>query len=123
MPSHIKNPKSLHIADVRLNIRIFELAQFKIDIAISQRKYALDLLEETCILDCADLSKVLGIQMLKLFLDMQRQPEGSNKYGRLVGKLNYLTIVQSNILFVVSVVYQFFKFQLCGHCYAVIHLR
>lgn len=101
---------------MRPNIRIFELAQLKIDIAISQRKYALDILEETYILDCADLSNVLGIQMLKLFLDLRRQLEGYKKYGGLVGKLNYLTIVQSNISFVVSVGYQFFKFQLSGYC-------
>nr|KYP52091.1 hypothetical protein KK1_026001 [Cajanus cajan] len=83
-----------------------EVAQSKNGIVISQRKYALDILEETGLMNSKPVdthmdpnAKLLPSQG-EPFLDPER-------YKKLVGKLNYLTITRPDISFAVSVVSQF----------------
>ncbi|RVW21525.1 Retrovirus-related Pol polyprotein from transposon RE2 [Vitis vinifera] len=75
-----------------------EIAQSSSGVVLSQRKYALDILEET------------------------GEPLGDpGRYRRLVGKLNYLTITRPDISFPVSVVSQFLQSPCDSHWDAVIH--
>ncbi|RVW29987.1 Retrovirus-related Pol polyprotein from transposon TNT 1-94 [Vitis vinifera] len=74
-------------------------AQSSSGVVLSQRKYALDILEET------------------------GEPLGDpGRYRRLVGKLNYLTITRPDISFPVSVVSQFLQSPCDSHWDAVIRI-
>ncbi|RVW57623.1 Retrovirus-related Pol polyprotein from transposon RE2 [Vitis vinifera] len=74
-------------------------AQSSYGVVLSQRKYALDILEET------------------------GEPLGDpGRYRRLVGKLNYLTITRPDISFPVSVVSQFLQSPCDSHWDAVIRI-
>ncbi|KAL6332094.1 hypothetical protein AAG906_020775 [Vitis piasezkii] len=98
-----------------------EIAQSSSDVVLSQRKYVLDILEETSMLDC----KPVDIPMdpnVKLILG-QRKPLGDpGRYQQLVGKLNYLTITRPNISFLVSVVSQFLQSPCDSHWDVVIRI-
>ncbi|RVW47609.1 Copia protein [Vitis vinifera] len=72
-----------------------EIAQSSSGVVLSQRKYALDILEET---------------------------GDPGRYRRLVGKLNYLTITRPDISFPVSVVSQFLQSPYDSHWDAVIRI-
>ena len=80
-----------------------EVAQSNSGIVISQRKYALDILEETGLMNskAVETSMDPNIKLLpkqgEAFLDHEQ-------YRRLVGKLNYLTVTHPDISFVVSMV-------------------
>nr|CAN77110.1 hypothetical protein VITISV_013963 [Vitis vinifera] len=83
-----------------------EIAQSSSGVVLSQRKYALDILEETGMLDCKP-----------------GEPLGDpGRYRRLVGKLNYLTITHPYISFLVSVVSQFLQSPCDSHWDAVIRI-
>ncbi|RVW51876.1 Retrovirus-related Pol polyprotein from transposon TNT 1-94 [Vitis vinifera] len=76
-----------------------EIAQSSSGVVLSQRKYALDILEET------------------------GEPLGDpGRYRRLVGKLNYLTITRPDISFPVSVVSQFLQSPCDSHWDVVIRI-
>ena len=75
---------------------------------ISQRKYVLDILGETGMLDCKPVDTPMDPNV-KL-VSGQREPlRDPGRYRRLVGRLNYLTITRLNISFPVSVVSQFLQ--------------
>ncbi|KAL6312854.1 hypothetical protein AAG906_018827 [Vitis piasezkii] len=76
-----------------------EIAQSSSGVVLSQRKYALDILEET--------GKPLGV---------------ARRYRRLVGKLNYLTITRPDISFPISVVSQFLQSPCDSHWDAIIRI-
>ena len=70
---------------------------------MNQRKYALEILEETSMLDC----KLIDIPMdpnVKLVPGQGESLRDPRRYRRLVGKLNYLTNTRPEIFFPVSVV-------------------
>ena len=82
-----------------------EVMRSKHGILLSQRKYVLDLLYETGKLGAKPCSSLmaLGLHLTRegeLFEDPER-------YRRLVGKLNYLTVTRLNIAHSVSVVSQY----------------
>ena len=83
-----------------------EVAHSKASVVISQRKYAVDILEETCMLDCKPVYSPMDPNV-KLVPGQGKPLEDLGRYQKLVGKLNYLTITRPNISFVVSVVSQF----------------
>ena len=92
-------------------------ARSKQVIYISQRTYALDMLEKTWLLGC----KLTDTPMDPNIRLLLRQGESlSNLDCQLVGKLNYLTITHPNISFFVSVVSQFLDTPCDNHCDAVI---
>ncbi|RVW93803.1 Retrovirus-related Pol polyprotein from transposon TNT 1-94 [Vitis vinifera] len=75
-----------------------EIAQSSSDVVLSQRKYALDILEETGMLDCKPVDTPMDPNV-KL-VPGQGEPLGDpGRYRRLVGKLNYLTITRPDISF------------------------
>jgi len=79
-----------------------EVAQSNTDIVISQRKYALNILKEIGLMNSKSVDTPMDPNV-KL-LPNQREPLSDlEKYRRLIGKLNYLTITSSDISFAVSV--------------------
>ncbi|RVW88631.1 Retrovirus-related Pol polyprotein from transposon RE1 [Vitis vinifera] len=98
-----------------------EIAQSSSGVVISQRKYALDILEETGMLDCKPVDTPMDPNV-KL-VPGQGGPLGDpGRYRRLVGKLNYLTITRPNISFPMSVVSQFLQSPCDSHWDAVIRI-
>nr|CAN76350.1 hypothetical protein VITISV_025245 [Vitis vinifera] len=98
-----------------------EIAQSSSGVVLSQRKYALDILEETGMLDCKPVDTPMDPNV-KL-IPGQGEPLGDpGKYRRLVGKLNYLTITRSDISFPVSVVSQFLQSPCDSHWDVVIRI-
>ncbi|XP_022862515.1 uncharacterized protein LOC111382708, partial [Olea europaea var. sylvestris] len=83
-----------------------EVATSQADINLSQRKYVLDLLDETGFLGTHPVDTPMdpNVKLLKnggvLFGKL-------GKYRRLVGKLNYLTITRPDISNAVSIISQF----------------
>ena len=81
---------------------------------ISQRKYTLDILADTGMLDY----KLVDTPMdpnVRLVLGQGEPLQDPRRYRRLVGKLNYLTITRSDISFPLSVVNQFLQSPCDGH--------
>ncbi|RVW42679.1 Retrovirus-related Pol polyprotein from transposon RE2 [Vitis vinifera] len=85
------------------------------------KKYALDILEETGMLDCKPVDTPMDPNV-KL-VPGQGEPLGyPGRYRQLVGKLKYLTITRSDISFPVSVVSQFLQSPCDSHWDAVIRI-
>ncbi|XP_043808343.1 uncharacterized mitochondrial protein AtMg00810-like [Manihot esculenta] len=98
-----------------------EVVQSKIGITISQRKYALDILEETGMLDCRHVDTPMDPNV-KLVPKQWEPLKDPARYRRLVGKLNYLTITRPDISFVVSMVSQFLQTPYSSHWDVVIRI-
>ena len=84
-----------------------KVAQSNSGVIISQRKYTLDILADTDILDCKPLDTPMDLNV-KLVPGQREPPRDLGRY-QLVDKLNYLTITRPNIYFPVSVVSQFLQ--------------
>ena len=69
----------------------FEIAQSSSSVVMSQRKYALDILEETCMLECKPVDTPMDPNV-KLVRGQGKPLRDLGRYRRLVDKLNYLTI-------------------------------
>src|SRR5262249_33271042 len=90
-----------------------EVTRSKKGIFISQRKYVLDLLIETGKLGAKPCSTpMLPNLQLSKDGDLFEDPE---KYRRLVGKLNYLTVTRPDIAYSVSIVSQFMSSPTVDH--------
>ena len=98
-----------------------EVAQSNSGVVISQRKYNLDILTDTGMLDCkpVDTPKDPNVKLIPSQGELLRDP---GRYRRLVGKLNYLTITRPNISFPVSVVSQFLQSPCDSHWDAVFRI-
>ena len=70
---------------------------------MSQGKYVLDILEEICMLDCKPVDTPMDMNV-KLVLGQGELLRDPGRYQQLVGRLNYLTITQLDISFLVSLV-------------------
>ena len=75
---------------------------------ISQRKYTLDILTGTDMLNCKPVDTPMNPNV-KLVLGQGELLRDPGRYRRLVSKLNYLTITWPDISFPVSVVSQFLQ--------------
>ena len=80
-----------------------EVARSNSGVVISQRKYTLDILTDTGMLDCKPIDTPMdsNAKLVPSQGELLRDP---GRYRRLVGKLNYLTITRPDISFPVSVV-------------------
>ena len=98
-----------------------EVAQWNSGVVISQRKYTLDKLTDTGLLDCkpADTPMDLNVKLVLSQGELLRDP---GRYRRLVGKLNYLTITQPDISFPVSIVSQFLQSPCDSHWDVVVRI-
>ena len=85
-----------------------EIAQSKFGVVMNQRKYALEILEGTGMLDCKPVDTPMDLNV-KLVSGQGGPLSDSGRYRRLVRKPNYLTITRSNISFPTSVVSQFLQ--------------
>ncbi|CAM8893378.1 unnamed protein product [Rhodiola kirilowii] len=83
-----------------------EVARSKKGISLSQRKYVLDLLTETGMLDCKSAETPIEMNHGLTILPDQ-VPTDKRKYQRLVGRLIYLSHTRPDIAYAVSVVSQF----------------
>ncbi|RVW95638.1 Retrovirus-related Pol polyprotein from transposon RE1 [Vitis vinifera] len=75
-----------------------EIAQSSSGVVMSQRKYALDILEETGMLECKPIDTPMDPNV-KLVPGQGEPLRDPRRYQRLVGKLNYLTITRPDIFF------------------------
>ena len=73
---------------------------------LSQRKYTLDILTDTGMLDCKPLDTPMDLNV-KLVPGQGEPLRDPRRYRRLVGKLNYVTIIRLDISFAMNVVSQF----------------
>ena len=80
-----------------------EIAQSSSGVVLSQRKYVLDILEETGMLDFKPVDTPMDANV-KLIPGPEEFLGDPRRYRQLVGKLNYLTITRPDISFPVSVV-------------------
>ena len=85
-----------------------EVAQSNSGVVISQRKYTLDILVDTGMLDRKPVDTPIDL-IVKLVLGQGGPLRDPGRYQQLVGKLNYLTITWPGIYFPVSVVSQFLQ--------------
>ncbi|RVW50236.1 Retrovirus-related Pol polyprotein from transposon RE1 [Vitis vinifera] len=97
-----------------------EIAQSSSGVVMSQRKYALDILEETGMLECKPVDTPMDPNV-KL-VPGQGEPLRDLGDIELVGKLNYLTITRPDISFPVSVVSQFLQSPCDNHWDVVIRI-
>jgi len=83
-----------------------EIARTEAGISICQRKYALELLASTGMVNCKPVSvpMILNVKMMKTDGDLLDDRE---QYRRIVGKLMYLTITRLDITFAVNKLCQF----------------
>uniref|UniRef100_A0A2N9EKK0 Integrase catalytic domain-containing protein n=1 Tax=Fagus sylvatica TaxID=28930 RepID=A0A2N9EKK0_FAGSY len=98
-----------------------EVTRSKAGISLSQRKYTLDILQDTSYLG----SKPVATPMepnLKLMPDKGDFVDDPDTYRRLVGKLIYLTITWPDISYAVSIVSQFMTNPRVPHMNAVIRI-
>nr|KYP40128.1 Retrovirus-related Pol polyprotein from transposon TNT 1-94 [Cajanus cajan] len=98
-----------------------EVAQSKEGIVISQRKYALDILEETGMTDYRPIDSPMDPNQ-KLMTDQGEPFREPERYRRLVGKLIYLTITRPDLSFAVGVVSQFMQVPHIDHWNAVLRI-
>ena len=100
--------KEFEIKDLG-NLKYFlgmEIARSKKGIAVSERKYVLDLLNETGMLGCKPAETPMD-STVKLEESDGSPPVDKGRYQRLVGKLIYLSHTRPDIGFSVSMVSQF----------------
>jgi hypothetical protein len=83
-----------------------EVARNDKGISLCQRKYVLDILEETGLMGCKPIATPMD-PGVKLCIDKGEPLQNPEQYRRLVGRLIYLTITRPDITFAVSVVSQF----------------
>ncbi|KAJ9561968.1 hypothetical protein OSB04_007128 [Centaurea solstitialis] len=83
-----------------------EVARSKAGISMCQRKYVLDLLAETGMLNCRPVDTPIETNH-KLTIHPDQVPTNKERYQRLVGKLIYLSHTRPDIAYAVSVVSRF----------------
>ncbi|KAM0963722.1 hypothetical protein ACFX1Q_023649 [Malus domestica] len=98
-----------------------EVARSSRGIFLSQRKYVLDLLKETCILGCKPVdTPIVEKHYLGIYPDQKSVDKG--RYQRLVGRLIYLSHTRPDITYAVSVVSQFMHSPSMDHMAVVMRI-
>ena len=98
-----------------------EITQSSSDVVLSQRKYVLDILEETGMLDYKPINTPMDPNV-KLIPRQRKSLGERGRYRRLVGRLNYLIITRLDISFPMSVVNQFLQSPCDSHWDVVIRI-
>ncbi|GKA15748.1 putative RNA-directed DNA polymerase [Tanacetum coccineum] len=98
-----------------------EVARSSRGITMCQRKYTLDLLTETGMLDCKPIDTPIE-QNHGLTLLTYKAPTNKERYQKLVGKLIYLSHTRPDIAYAVSVVSRFMHAPNKDHMKAVIRI-
>jgi len=97
------------------------VTQSKEGVTISQRKYALDILEEIGLKNCKPIDSPMDSNQ-KLMKDQGDHFPDLKRYRRLVGKFIYLTITRSDLSYPMGVVSQFMQNPHIDNWNAVIHI-
>ena len=98
-----------------------EITQSSSGVVLSQRKYALDILEKTDMLDYKPIDTPMDPNV-KLVPRHGKSLGDLGRYRRLVGKLNYFTITRLDISFPVSVASQFLQSPCDSHWDVIIRI-
>jgi hypothetical protein len=98
-----------------------EFARSNKGLVVSQRKYVLDLLEETGMSECKPAATPMESD-LKSWEKIEGVPVDKGRYQRLVGKLIYLAHTRPDISFAVGVVSQFMHDPCVYHLEAVMRI-
>ncbi|PSS33155.1 Endonuclease, partial [Actinidia chinensis var. chinensis] len=98
-----------------------EVARSRHGISLSQRKYSLDLLQDTGMLGCRPASTPM-VPNLKISAESGELLSDPSIYQRLVGRLIYLTNTRPDLTFAVSIVSQFMHSPRTSHLDAVYHI-
>ena len=98
-----------------------EVSRSKKGIFLSQRKYALDLLNEIGMTACSPASTPME-ENLKLCMHSNQVPTNKERYQRLVGRLMYLAHTLPDLAYALSVVSQFMHSPSEEHMNAVIRI-
>ncbi|GFS37808.1 hypothetical protein Acr_00g0054060 [Actinidia rufa] len=98
-----------------------EVARSRHGISLSQRKYSLDLLQDTGMLGCRPASTPM-VPNLKISAESGELLLDPSIYQRLVGRLIYLTNTRPDLTFAVSIVSQFMHSPRTSHLDAVYHI-
>ena len=115
-----RNSNNIYSAEYCQHLGI-EVAQSNSGVVISQRKYTLDILADTGLLDCKPVDTPMDPNV-KLVPSQGEPLQDLGRYRRLKGKLNYLTITQFDISFPVSIVSQFLQSPCDGHWDAAVRI-
>lgn len=99
----------------------FEIASHSIGISLSQRKYALEILEDVGYLGCKPVPFPMDSK-LKLSKDATDPLPNASQYCRLIGKLLYLTITRPDLSYTVHTLAQFMAKPCQSHLDAVYRL-
>ena len=83
-----------------------EVSRTKKGMVLSQRKYTLDILEDTGMMGCRPSSFPME-QNLKLDKRSDKERVDENQYRRLVGRLLYLQATRPDIIYAVNILSQF----------------
>uniref|UniRef100_A0A2N9I5S8 Uncharacterized protein n=1 Tax=Fagus sylvatica TaxID=28930 RepID=A0A2N9I5S8_FAGSY len=111
----------VYVDDIILTGDDAPVARSRNGISLSQRKYTLDLLQDTGMLGCRPASTPMDPN-LKLSTESGDLLLNPSMYQRLVGRLIYLTNTRPDLTFVVSVVSQFMHAPRTAHLDAVYHI-
>ncbi|XP_058764751.1 uncharacterized mitochondrial protein AtMg00810-like [Vicia villosa] len=118
---HLSNQfQTKDLGKLRYFLRI-KVAQSKDGLVISQREYAMDILQETGLLNAKPADTPMD-PSVKLLPNQGEPLSDPGRYRRLVGKLNYLTVTRPDISFAVSVVSQFLNSPFQEHMDAVVRV-
>ena len=98
-----------------------EIARSKMDIVVSQCKYALDLLKEIGMFGYKPVDTPMKYTT-KQGIVKRSAPVDKRRYQRLVGKLIYLAHIRPDIAFLVNVVSQFMNNPTEEHMKVVYHI-
>ena len=90
-------------------------------IFLSQKKYALDLLQETCMSSCQPVGTRVQ-EGLKLCVETNQVLVDKGRYQRLVGRLMYLVHTRPDLAYALSIVSQFMHNPGEQHMNAVMHI-
>ncbi|KAM0041797.1 putative RNA-directed DNA polymerase [Helianthus debilis subsp. tardiflorus] len=95
-----------------------EVLRSKHGIFISQKKYILDLLAETGMIDCKPTDTPIAVNH-KLHMEEGVKAADKERYQRMVGKLIYLSHTHPDIAYAVGVVSQFMHQPQVSHMEAI----
>ena len=98
-----------------------EVSRSNKGIVLSQRKYALDLLQETGMSACQPVDTPVEAG-LKLCVESNQVPVDKGRYQRLVGRLMYLSHTRPDLAYALSIVSQFMHNPGEQHMNAVIRI-
>ncbi|KAD4584477.1 hypothetical protein E3N88_22078 [Mikania micrantha] len=98
-----------------------EVLRSKQGIFLCQKKYILDLLSETGMIDCKSVETPMTVNH-KLHMELEADLADKERYQRLVGKLIYLSHTRPDIAYAVGVVSQFMHQPQSAHMEAVLRI-